>query len=62
MRKYCFDFPDESEIRMILFMNFLVTSSIEIRGPKGIFIGLEILSSSVGFQKKEKNVTTQDSL
>lgn len=62
MRKYCFDLLAKSEIRMKLFVNFLITSCIEIRGPRGIFIGLEILSSSVGFYKQQKNVTTEDLL
>lgn len=62
MRKYCFDSPAESEIRMKLFMNVLVTSCLEITGPRGTYISLEILSSSVGFHKQQKNVTSQHAL
>lgn len=62
MRKHWFDSPAESEIRMKLFMNFLVMSCLEIRGPRGIYISLEILSPSVGFHKQQKNVTGQDAL
>lgn len=61
-RKYCFDSQAQSEIRMKLVMNFVVTSCIEMSGPRDIFIGFEILSLSAGFHKQQKNVISQDSL